>query len=252
MYLAYVDESGSTGAVEAGGSKSFVLGCVLVRDGEWAATFDGLIGYRRFLKARFGVPVRAEIKANHILQNADAFRTLALSERARHAIYQGHLRLNAKLGLKVFAIVIRKEQIRSGDPHDFAWTFLLQRLERFTTKQGSQALIVHDEGNEGRVRALARKSRRAGIAGSAISPGFLRVPFRGLVDDPVARRSHESYFLQLADLAAYAAFRRVYPPPARAVQIVPEMMWDELGAARLAEVSQRSPGPSPGIVSWPK
>lgn len=252
MYLAYVDESGSTGSIESGGSRSFTLGCVLVRASQWASAFDGVIGYRRFLKARFGVPVREEIKANHLLQNAGAFRALALSERARHSIYRGHLRLVAKLELKAFAIVIRKESLRSGDPHDYAWRYLLQRLERLTTKQDSQVVLIHDEGNEDRVRALSRRARRAGMAGSAFGTGFLRVPFKGLIDDPVSRRSHESYLLQLADLAAYAAFRRVYPPPARAVQIVPESMWDELGEARLTEVSQRSGGPSPGIVAWPK
>jgi hypothetical protein len=121
-----------------------------------------------------------------------------------------------------------------------------------TTKQEGQVLVVHDEGDEMRVRRLARRTRRAGIAGSAFGPGYLKVPFRGLLDDPVSRRSHESLFLQLADLIAYAAFRRVFPPPSRPVQIVPELMWDELADARLVEVNQRSGGPSPGIVAWPK
>lgn len=80
----------------------------------------------------------------------------------------------------------------------------------------------------------------------------MKVPFRGLLDDPVSRRSHESLFLQLADLVAYAGFRRVFPPPQRAVQIVPELMWDELGEARFDEVNQRAGGPSPGIVAWPR
>jgi hypothetical protein len=31
MYLGYVDESGSTGDVAKSGSKSYTLGCVLVR-----------------------------------------------------------------------------------------------------------------------------------------------------------------------------------------------------------------------------
>ena len=252
MYLAYIDESGSTGAVATGGSKSYTLGCVLVKAAQWPDSFDGLIGYRRFLRKQFGLLARSEVKANHLLHNGADFRALALSERARHAIYRGMLRLCPKLELKVFAIVIRKELVYSGDPYDYAWTFLLQRLERITTKQQAQVLIIHDEGDDVRLRALARRNRRAGIAGSAFGPGFLRVPFRGLLDDPVSRRSHESLFLQLADLVAFAAFRRVFPPPARTVQIVPELMWDELAGARLAEVNQRSGGPSPGIVAWPR
>lgn len=252
MYLAYIDESGSTGAVATGGSKSYTLGCVLVQASQWAEVLDALIGYRRYLKTTFGLLARAEVKANHLLQNGGAFRELALSERARHAVYRGSLRLCAKVDMKAFAIVIRKELLTSGNPHDYAWTFLFQRLERLTTKQGVQVVVIHDEGDEKRVRALARRARRAGIAGSAFGTGYVKVPFRGLLDDPVSRRSHESLFLQLADLVAYAAFRRVFPPPVKPVQIVPELMWDELGDARLSEVNRRSGGPSPGIVAWPK
>lgn len=252
MYLAYIDESGSTGDVAKGGSHSYTLGCVLLKASQWPGAFDGLIGYRRFLKKRFGVLARTEVKANHLLQNGGAFRDLALSERARHSIYRGMLRLCPKLGLKAFAVVIRKELVYAGDPYEYAWSFLLQRLERVTTKQDSQILIIHDEGDDLRVRTMARKTRRAGIAGSAFGTGFVKVPFRGLLDDPVSRRSHESLFLQLADLVAYAGFRRVFPPPPRAVLIVPELMWDELGHARFEEVNQRAGGPSPGIVAWPR
>jgi hypothetical protein len=252
VYLAYIDESGSTGDPSKGGSKSYTLGCILLRATQWHATLEALIGYRRYVKRQFGPLMRAEIKANHLLQNGGPFRDLALSERARHAIYRGMLRLCPKIGIKAFAVVIRKEQLVSADPHDSAWTFLFQRLERLTTTHGTQVVVFHDEGNEPRVRALARKARRAGIAGSAFGSGWRNVPFLGLVDDPVSRHSHESLFLQLADLTAYAAFRRVYPPPARTAQIVPELIWDELGDARLAEVNRRSGGPSPGIVAWPK
>lgn len=252
MYLAYIDESGSTGDVAKGGSKSYTLGCVLVRASQWATVLDGLIGYRRHLRKQFGLLTRTEVKANHLLQNSGAFRDLALSERARFSLYRGMLRLCPKLDLSVFAIVIRKELLTAGDPHDYAWTFLLQQLERLTTKQGLQVLIVHDEGNEMRVRALARLARREGVADSAFGTGHIKVPFRGLLDDPVSRRSHESLFLQLADLSAYAAFRRIFPPPARPVQIVPELMWEELGASMLSEANQRSGEPSRGIVAWPK
>ena len=253
MYLAYVDESGSKGPIVSGGSRTFVLGCVLVRASQWASAFDGVIGYRRFLKRQFGLPIRAEIKANYLLQNGGPFRALALSESARMAIVRGLLRLQSKLELHAFAIVINKEWLdRSRDPHDTAWDFLLQRLERLSTKQDTQVVLIHDEGSALAVRARARLARRAGIAGSSFGAGFLQRPFRGLIDDPVSRDSQESYFLQIADLNAYAAFRRIFPPPAGRVQIVPERMWDELGEARLAEVNQRSDGPSPGIVVWPK
>jgi Protein of unknown function (DUF3800) len=97
---------------------------------------------------------------------------------------------------------------------------------------------------------LARKARRAGSAGSAFGTGSLKRPARLILDDPVPRKSHESYFIQLADLDAYAAFRKLYAPTPRPVNIVPQNMWDELGTAAFAKVNALSGGP-PGIVSWP-
>lgn len=249
MYLAYVDESGDRGV---GGSQTYTLGCVLVRSSQWGPAFDGVIGFRRFLRDKLGVPVRAEIKANHLLRNGGDFRALGLNERARHFIYKGMLHLQQSLELSAFAIVIRKARLNPQvDPLVLAWTFLLQRLERLTSIGHDQVLVIHDEGEVEAIRKLARKARRAGTAGSLFG-GHVRVPFRGLLDDPISRNSRQSYFLQLADLNAYAAFRRVYPPPPRPVQIVPNLIWDELGNARFAEANRRAGGPSAGIVVWPR
>lgn len=115
----------------------------------------------------------------------------------------------------------------------------------------TQILIVHDEGDALTVRKRARKARRAGTAGSALGTGTLNVRFTQLLDDPVPRNSQQSYFLQLADMTAYAAFRRLCPPPARRTQIVPERMWDQLGDARFAKVRSSRYGDPPGIVPGP-
>jgi hypothetical protein len=208
MHFAYVDESGDSGAT---GSRTFSLGCLLVPAIEWPPIFDQVIDFRRSLRDKFKVPVRAEIKANYLLHNRGAFRALGLSESARFAIYRAHLRLVPKLGCKAFAVVIRKSELALRTPavdcRDVAWEFLLQRLERFMTVEDHHVYLVHDEGYTKEVRKLARKARRAGTAGSAFGSGTLSVPAKRLLDDPVARRSHESYFLQIADLLAFAAYR---------------------------------------------
>lgn len=251
MHIAYVDDSGNPGMP---GSQTFCLGCVLVDSARWPDVFDEVIEFRRFLRDRFRLPVRAEVKANYLLQNKGPFRSLNLGESARFAIYRGFMRLQAKLELQIFAIVIRKdllaEKSLSVDPRHVAWQYLFQRLERFTSNGATQVMVMHDEGDGGLARKLLRKARRVGSAGTKFGTGSLKRPARLLLDDPVARRSHESYFIQLADLVAYAAFRRTCPPPLRAVQICPSTMWDELGKARLAAVNRLSGGP-PGIVVWP-
>lgn len=249
MYLAYVDESGDRGV---GGSQTYTLACVLVSSSQWKNAFDGIIGFRRFLKNTFALPMRAEVKANHLLRNAGDFKTLKLSEHARRFIYKGLIQVQPRLGLLGFAIIIRKYRLNPhADPFEIAWTFLLQRLERLSTTDHTEVLLIHDEGEAERVRKLARKSRRFGTAGSMFG-GHLNVPFDGLLDDPVSRNSRHSYFLQFADLNAYAAFRRAYPPPPRAVHIVPQSTWDLLGTARYGAANRRTGGPSIGIVRWPR
>jgi len=164
------------------------------------------------------------------------------------------MRLQRKLEISAFAIVIRKDAISAKhldiDPRDVAWEYLIQRLERFSTLGGTQIWLSHDEGESLLIRRLTRKARRIGSAGSAFGTGSLKRPCRLILDDPVPRNSQESYFIQLADLDAYAAFRKVYAPPGRDTQIVPQDMWDELGTAALARANYLRGGP-PGIVSWP-
>ena len=127
-------------------------------------------------------------------------------------------------------MVIDKQRLQqtdaNADPEATAWEWLLQRLERRSYYESRPALLIHDQGDrkglDKRIRTAARKSRRAGTAGSRFGTGILNVPFHRLIDDPVPRRSAESYFLQFADLVAYASFRRLYPPPPRPGQIVPQ------------------------------
>jgi uncharacterized protein DUF3800 len=251
MYMVYVDESGDSGHR---GSKSYALGAVIVDDDQWPSVFDDMIDYRRFLRAQFNVPVRAEIKANYLLNNTGTFRKLALSERARFGIYRGLMRLQPKLDLRAFGVVVKKADLQrrdpGRDPREIAWEYFLQRIERMTTKNSTTAMLMHDEGDANLIRKLARKARRAGTAGSAFGTGTLRRPATLLLDDPVSRQSSQSYFLQLADLNAYAAFRHVFAPPARRVQICPQNMWEELGSARYKPVSALSGGPE-GLVVVP-
>jgi hypothetical protein len=252
MHLAFVDESGNVGTP---GTMTFTLACVLMPATDWLATFDQLIAFRRFLRARFGVPIRAELKANHLIRNEGAFKPLALPDGMRHVIYRQSMRLHHKLGLRTFAIVIDKEKLadrRPGvNPRDVAWEYLLQRLERASELPPlgpTHLVLIHDAGEGDVARRLSRKARRAGTAGSQFGTGFLRVPFTRLINDPVPRDSRQSYFIQLADLAAYAAFRRFHPPPPRLAPVVHQHMWDELGDARHLPVTGRN---RLGIVRYP-
>jgi hypothetical protein len=198
MYFAFVDDSGNSGP-PPGGTVSYSLGCVLIEARMWPAMFDDLIAFRRFLKATFGIPVRSEIKANYLLWNRGPhFTKNPLSERARYRVYRGLMQLPKKLGAQVFAIVVKKDLLQQRgivvDPREIAWDWMLQRLERTSTKSTTPLLLLHDEGDSLLIRKLTRKARRAGMAGSAFGTGVLTVPARYIVEDPVPRNSTQFLF----------------------------------------------------------
>jgi Protein of unknown function (DUF3800) len=253
--IAYVDESGDSGY---SGSRTYTLGCVLIECAQWPDAFDAFLGFRRFLKSNFGIRMRDEIKANYLLHGSGPLGRLNLGDHQRRAIYRQHMRLASKLPVQAFAVVIHKGQIRNQatiNPRDVAWQFLLQRIERRSTTANTPILVMHDEGDSLNIRKLARKARRANIAGSAFGTGYLQVPARLLIDDPVARQSHQSYFVQLADLVAFAAYRRLYPPPVTRFPVCHEKMWDELGTARYVPATQLAVAHGvtqhQAVVSWP-
>lgn len=254
MDLAYIDESGDAGYK---GSRTYTLGCVLIEDNAWPDAFDAFLTFRRFLRDSFRIRVRDELKANFLLRGSGPLKDLKLGDQQRRAIYRQHMRLAKKLPVRVFAVVIRKEHIqkRSLNPRDVAWEFLLQRIERHSTTNVSPIMVIHDEGDALDIRKLARKARRANTAGSAFGTQRFRLPARLLIDDPVPRQSDQSLFIQLADLAAFAAYRRLYPPPPGRYPVCHARMWDEIGQAQYTPATwlAASTGAAQhaAIVSWP-
>jgi hypothetical protein len=250
MYLAYVDESGDPGPT---GSFSFALACILVPEEGWLGVLDELLAFRRFLRDRFGIPVRAELKAHTLIRGNGPLATLGLSDSVRRRIFRLHLGIQDGLQIRTLAVVIDKAAHYSlpdpSSPEHRAWEYLLQRLERQSHYTKQQMMILHDHGNDALIRALARKRRRYAVVSKRFGPGTFARPFRRLLDDPVPRDSQQSYFLQLADFAAYAAFRKIYPPQGISIltRIASQDCWDLIGAARHAVSSPRRDG----IVLWP-
>lgn len=255
MLLAYVDESGNTGPIASGGTLTYTLGCVLLLASNWPFAFDGHLNFRRRLKTRFGLPMRAEVKWQYLLRNSGPIRALGLTPNDRRVIFRAHLNVQRQLGAEVFAVVVDKRASPAieTDCFNLAWESLLQRLERST--RGSRSafgnmpfMVIHDEGDNDAVRAWVRRSRRHLTAGSAFGLGRLRNPAGRVIDDPVARQSHHSYFIQTADLAAYAAFRSVIPPGSGVRSFCPSSTWGLLGPATFTAATGLRPRAAPGIV----
>jgi len=248
MYFAYFDESGDTG-LTVSQTATFSLSCLLLHDKQWMSALDKTVSFRKYLRTNFRIHSRAEIKANWLVHNKGDIRSAGLTFKSRMAAYKAAMRFQRTSGLfRVFAILInkKKKRIQNTDVRETAWRYALQRLERFGAASNENTHVIPDEGHSQFIKKKIRQMRRFSFVPSAFGVGTLNRSAENIVEDPSERRSRESFFIQLADLNAYAAYRRVFPGANFGEEI-----WDELGDARLAEVGRvRRVGP-PGIVVWP-
>jgi hypothetical protein len=118
---------------------------------------------------------------------------------------------------------------------------LLTRLRKRTEQRQQPILIIHDQGDEDRVRKHLRRFRRANWQGAQFGSARL------LVEDPVPRNSQHSYFIQLADLVAYAAYRHAVPATGKTTHICDGTMWERLDQIQIRVISARGNG----IYKWP-
>lgn len=248
MYIAYFDESGDSGFVNSP-TRTFTLSAILIHDRNWLAALDQTISFRRFLYEQFHLRARDEIKASWIIHNKGTMRRTGINYKARLELYRAAMRFQRKANLfKTFSVVIDKEKIndKSKDARAIAWAYAIQRLERFGTAEKDNILIAPDEGHGDFIKKKLRKMRRFSLVQSAYGGGTLNRSATNIIEDPFEKKSSESYFVQLADLNAYAAFRKVFPSKNFGGDI-----WDELGDSIVRDVNRLSGGP-PGIVVWPK
>ena len=159
----------------------------------------------------------------------------------------------ANLEVMTFSIAIEKAGAsqRGWEPRYASWTFALQRLHRFCLEVDDRVAMFPDEGHGFFIRQRVRHMRRFNYIPRHFGPGTIDFQVERILEDPSDRRSQDSYFIQLADINAYASHRSQYIDQRLDV---PVDLWDELAGptqdVRLLAVNALTGGP-PGIVKYP-
>lgn len=238
--FAYIDESGDIGV---GGSTTYTLGCLLIPMAEWTDALDHMVTLRRELKKTYRVLQSQEVKANHLVGVKKVYSDLGLGDGQVRDIYRRHMDSVSQISSGTCAVVIHKSKINKSDIDVFgtAWEYMFTRLRKRSESSGNPIMVVHDDGERVAVRKALRKFRRNNWQGSRYGEARL------LIEDSVARDSQQSYFIQLADLVAYAASRNAVPANGKTTKVCDTSMWERLGDVRIPEVSGRRDG----IYKWP-
>ena len=228
MYFCYVDESGDSGKVKSPTSW-FVLAAVLVNDKRWREARTHVGNFRRSLRDKFGVKFDAEFRASDIVKNRGDFDNSGMSFPTRKALYEAAMRFQRKCGMvRVFAVAVRKDKVGERNVRDIAWEMAIVRASRFGNEAGENVHFIPDQGEINFItKKIAQMRERE-------TPN--------IVEDPSERNSRASWFVQFADLNAYAAARKVHPG-----RNIDGKLWDALGDCRIIDSADGIPE---GIQIW--
>lgn len=227
----------------------FVLSCVLIHESRWLDTLDSLVSLRRQVNNIYSIPTQVEIKATDLIHGKGLLRSFGLNKNDRLKLYKHFIKFqDDNIDLHVFAIAIHKANaaVKGWNPRTAAWTFLIQRLNKFCG-DSERVMLFPDEGHSYFIRRLLREMRRYHYVPAHFGGSPISFPTTRIIEDPNPRKSHESYFIQLADWNAYIAHRSKYINP---TNNAPDDYWDILGSVLLLDVNKVTGGP-PAIVKYP-
>jgi hypothetical protein len=270
--LFYVDESYD--------ATKFCLSAIGIRHVDWSDCFRRVRQHRSALKKDYGIYLRKEIHAQEFVSGRGRISPQTLTKYERTRIFEGLLNLVASLP-NVMVINICLETSGRKNPQLDAWDRLLNRIERtlleverreLQLRKGllsslpmelpvelrsslsvrvnsykPRALIFADQGQEIEITKALRKMSAFNPIPSRFGewPGSLKtknIPVQRVIEDPVFKPSHQSYFIQLADCVAFALLKREVPPtPLVSKYGIDRMFERSVAAACLRKAARKDP-----------
>lgn len=218
MFLLYADESGDIGR-QNGSSKYFALSGLVFHELKWHDTLEEVLKFRRHLRDVYGLKLREEIHASHMLHKPGRLARIPKSIRLR--ILREIIDFqNALPDINIINVVVDKRNKNANyDIFDHAWQALVQRFHNtlsrrnFPGPQNAQdrGLIIVDETDEKKLRLLTRRMSVYNPVSNQGGYGYRNIPIDTLVEDAVHRNSLQSYLVQLCDVNAYFLYQYLAP-----------------------------------------
>lgn len=207
MYVSYFDESGDDG-YPVYSSEFFVLTSLYFPGRLWQANFSKLRALRQFLYERYGLPVKQEFHTKEFITDKLPYHGRYQPEIRKEVLFY-FCKAIRKLDLKIISVVIDKKKIKrpAYDVLKNALTYNVQRIENdlwgLPEDEKPNFLIISDEGRIGKMRSTTRALQRINFIPSNYSANAYRKEIKLLIEDPLPKKSEESYFIQLADTCSF-------------------------------------------------
>ncbi|HEX8475043.1 MAG TPA: DUF3800 domain-containing protein [Pyrinomonadaceae bacterium] len=262
MYLIYVDESGDSGGlIKGGGTPFFVISGLIIHESHWNEIFQGVVDLRRQLQKSYGIPQRVGLHATDIVNAHGDFHgsQYGMTEENNFKLYRDVLEFLASLEgkLHILNVFILKNNIlkRDLDVFEWGWRIFIQRFHNTLDDTGylgggnNWGLLISDRTHDDHLRKLMRQMRAFNYIKSkkAGTSEYYNVLVTRVLDDPIPRNSNHAYFVQLADMVAFALARRDFPRP-KLTRHGFEKYFEILDPVLLKSANRNHPQ---GIVYWP-
>jgi hypothetical protein len=220
MYLMYVDESGDCG-IRRSPTPFFVLTGLVVHELRWQEYLDSIITFRRRMRDKFGLKLREELHASHLITRPGELRRIPLHFRLE-IIRAFAKQLAGMADLNLINVVVHKRSKPPGyDVFGWAWKALIQRFENTLSHRNfsgpanpdERGALFPEHTDDKKLTRLLRRMRRYNPIPNRpqFGPGYRNLAIGRIIEDPSFRDSAHSFFVQACDLGAFLLYQRLAP-----------------------------------------
>lgn len=205
MYISYFDESGDDGYPKYS-TPYFILTSIYMHHNTWKDNYEKLIKFRRYLKKQYGIPVKQELHIRDFVLDKGIYHR-NFTEKQRNEVVALGCRVVSKLSVKIINVCINKQKITrpNYDVLKNALTYNVQRIENdmHYMSGSSRFMLITDEGRLSKMTRTTREIQKINYIPSQFNLQSYRKEISCLIEDPLAKKSHESYFIQISDLISF-------------------------------------------------
>lgn len=199
MYFCYIDDSGD--------EKVRVFSVVAIPLAAWRVCFERLRDFRRKLKRDRGIFVTVEFHATELVSGRGRISEKTIGKYERSQVFKETPQEITQLpGARLFNAIGPK------DKEAMLYERLLNRINRTLVSWQSPGLLISDEGKDytSLVRRMGVHNPIPSMYGGWPGGKTKNIVLGQIYEDPVFRKSHRSYFIQMADFCAYSLLRSEY------------------------------------------
>jgi hypothetical protein len=205
IFITYFDEAGDDG-YPAYSSPQFILSALYMKDENWKSNYELFYQFRKYLKERYNFPVKYEMHTKDFLLNKKPFTNMMSLDDKLSLIKDTCRFLAKKVNVQLVNVVIDKTAIKNSDYNvlDTALTYSVQRIENSIRCEGNERfLIITDEGRVGKMKNTTRRIQKFNYIPSKYNFNSYRKEIQLLIEDPLPKKSDESFFIQACDTVSY-------------------------------------------------